>query len=162
MRKLWIVLMIGLFLVGCGAEETYETVADEIDVPAGAVPQQIYMELPEEAVLPAMESDSGTIYFCRDFEVSVQTVEAGDLRKTIQSVSGFEPEKLTVMQTRDSLADRYEFVWTSAAELGEQINRAAILDDGNYHYILTATADADLAKEYGEVWNGLFQSFSLY
>lgn len=162
MRKLWIVLMIMLLLTGCAEEETYETISDEIDIPAAAIPKEIYMELPEEAILPAMESESGTIYFCRDFEVAVQTMESGDLQSTIQRISGFSPDNLTVIKTQDPQMRRYEFVWSTAGEFGEEVNRSAILDDGSFHYVLTATTTAGLAKEYNEVWNGLFESFRIY
>lgn len=161
MGKLCVILMMLLALTGCAAQQTYETVADEMDAPVAAIAKEIYMELPEEAVLPAMECENGTIYFCREFEVSVQTRPSGDLAQTVRQVSGFEPDTLTVVKLQDDSGYRYEFVWTSAAELGEQVNRAAILDDGNYHYILSTSVNADQAQEYYEVFNGLFDSFRL-
>jgi hypothetical protein len=57
--------------------------------------------------------------------------------------------------------ERYEFVWTSAVDGGEQIGRATILDDGDYHYVLSATVGAELIEEYQEIWNGIFESFYL-
>lgn len=162
MKKIGIVIVLALALTGCASEETYETVSDEIAVPAVATPKQIYVALPEESVMPAMECDNGTLYFCQDYDVCVQTLDAGDMEKTIQTISGFDSDRLTILKTMSSAGDRYDFSWSTAADLGEQICRAAVIDDGSFHYILTVTANANRAKEYNEVWNGLFDSFVLY
>lgn len=161
MKKLCLVLALSLILAGCGAAETYETLADEMVQSVMAEPREIQLTLPEEAILPAMESDNGTLYICRDYDVTVQTRESGDLKETIRLVSGFDPEDLTVIQTTEGELTKYEFVWTSAGELGDQVGRAAILDDGNYHYVLTAMTDAEKIQDYQEIWNGMFESFGL-
>ena len=161
MKKLWLLLVCGMIFVGCGAKETMETVADEPVVPVLAEPREIYVALPDDSVLPAMESDSGTVYFCKDYDISIQTMESGDLRRTVESVSGHSPEDLTVMETAVSDYIRYDFVWTAAGELGQQVCRASILDDGNYHYVLAVMGNEDTAGEYGEIWNGILDSFCL-
>ena len=76
-------------------------------------------------------------------------------------VSGFYPEDLTVIQTASADVDKYEFVWTGATDMGQIIGRATILDDGNYHYVMTATVDSKQMEEYQEIWNGIFESFEL-
>ena len=43
----------------------------------------------------------------------------------------------------------------------EVVGGKFILDDGSYHYVLSAMTDADNAREYGEMWNGMFESFTL-
>ena len=150
-----------LLLAGCGAEETLETIADEAVLSVAAQPKEIHVDLPEEAVLPAMESDSGVLYMCRDYDVAIQTLDGGDLRKTILEISGYSPDELTVMQTEDGAFTRSDFVWTTAGEFGDQVGRAAILDDGSYHYVLTAMIDADSASQYREIWNGMFETFAV-
>ena len=161
MRKLWLLLVCGMIFAGCGAEQTVETVADEPVVQVLAEPREIYVALPDDSVLPAMESDSGTVYFCRDYDISIQTMESGDLRKTVKSVSGYSPDDLTIMETVVSDYVRYDFVWSAAGELGQQVCRAAVLDDGNYHYVLAVMGYADTADEYGGIWNGILNSFCL-
>ncbi|MBO4937839.1 MAG: hypothetical protein J6C98_02395 [Oscillospiraceae bacterium] len=159
MRKIWAIMAIAVLLCGCGAEQTLETIADEALLAVAAQPREIHVDLPEEAVLPAMESDSGVLYMCRDYDVSVQTLDGGDLHKTIRTVSGYSAEDLTVLQTNEGDFTRSEFVWTTAAETGDQIGRAAVVDDGHYHYVLTAMIDAEDAGQYQEIWNGMFESF---
>lgn len=161
MKRLVLLLVLMLLLTGCGAGETFETVADEILQPAMAEPAEIWVSLPEDSVLPAMESENGALYLCEDFEVAIQTLPSGDLNATVESLSGYKIGDLTLIQTASGEIDKYEFVWTSAGELGQQVGRATILDDGNYHYCLSAAIDAQLIEEYQEVWNGIFESFQL-
>lgn len=161
MRKMWAVLMTALLLCGCGAEETFETVGDEMVQSAMAQPKEILLTMQEDTVLPAMETDTGMLYLCQDYDVSVQTLDGGDLDRTLRAVSGYGRDDLSVMQTSSGTCECYEFVWTAAGEFGEQVCRGMILDDGAYHYVLTTMADADIAGEYREMWNALFESFGL-
>ena len=161
MKKLWLLLVCGMIFAGCGAEQTMETVADEAVVQVSAEPREIYVALPDDTVLPAMESDSGTMYFCKDYDISIQTMESGDLRKTVELVSGQNLEDLTIMETALSDYIRYDFVWSAAGELGQQVCKASILDDGDYHYVLAVMGHAETAGEYGEIWSGILDSFCL-
>ena len=157
----YFVLILLLMLAGCSAQPVYETVQDELVQPVSAQPKQIHVDLAEEPVLPAMESDGGTLYLCGDYDVMIHTLPSGDLNRTVEQVSGFAPEDLTILHTASGELERYEFVWTSAVDGGEQISRATILDDGDYHYVLSATVGAELIEEYQEIWNGIFESFYL-
>ena len=161
MKRVCLILLVMMLLTGCGRAEVYETVSDEPAVAVSVEPREILFDLAQDPILPAMESDSGTLYLCGDFDVAVQTLQSGDLQRTVYEVSGFLPEELTLIQTGSGEVDKYEFVWSSATDSGQQIGRATILDDGNYHYILSATVDAELMEEYQEIWNGIFESFKL-
>lgn len=161
MKKLCVLMIIALLLCGCGAEQTFETVADEMVQQVMAQPREVSLTLPEETLLPAMESDGRTLYLCSGYDVAVQTFSGGDLDATVRQVSGFGAEELTIMETKAGENQCYEFVWTAATDLGEQVGRAMILDDGIYHYTVTATAPAEKAAEYQEMWNGMFESVNL-
>ena len=161
MKMICSMLLVVLMLAGCGTSEVYETVTDELAVPASAQPREIRFDLAQEPVLPVMESDGGQLYICGDFDVMVQTMESGDLNDTVYRISGFLPEELTLIQTASGEIEKYEFVWTSATDEGQLIGRATVLDDGDYHYVLSATVDAELIEEYQEIWNGIFESFQL-
>lgn len=161
MKMLFVMLLALLMLTGCGGAEVYETITDELVLSTAAQPREVRFDLAQEPVLPVMESDGGELYLCGDFDVMLQTMESGDLENTVYQVSGFLPEELTLLQTDSGDIDKYEFVWTSATDAGQQIGRATILDDGDYHYILSATVDAELIEEYQEIWNGIFESFEL-
>ena len=161
MKKLCLWMMLVLLLAGCGTQETLETVADEMVQQVISQPREILLTLPEETLLPAMESDGRTLYLCNGYDVAVQTLDAGNLDATIQQISGFVSEELTIMETLVGEYPCYEFVWTNAADLGEQVCRAKIIDDGTYHYVLSAMTPAGKASEYQEIWNGIFESFGI-
>lgn len=161
MKKLWIFMTIAVLLVGCGAEETFETVADELILQVSAQPREVLLTLPEETLLPAMETDGRTLYLCDGYDVAVQVFAGGDLEATVQNICGFGCKELTIMETMAEEYTCYEFVWTAATDLGEQVGRAMILDDGSYHYAVTAAAPAQKASEYQEMWNGMFETVSL-
>ena len=159
--KKWIcLLLMCAMLSGCGAEETMETVSDEIQE-VWVSPRQVVVSLPPEAVAPASESDNGRLYLCDGYEILLETLPGGDLEGTIRTISGYGKEDLTVIATQQGDVGRYDLVWACAGEEGQRIARGSILDDGNYHYVLCVLADADRAQEYEEVWAALFASYSL-
>lgn len=160
-RNLMILLMIACFLSGCGKQPTAETVNDVYMEPPAAEMQQVIVTLPEEACVPVMQTAGATLYMCADYTLSRQTFAAGDLQKTFREVSGFDQADLKVMETAWENARRYDFVWSAAGETGEQVCRGCILDDGNYHYVLTAATDASEAGRLQSVWREIFNSFRL-
>lgn len=160
MKKLVVGLLAALMLSACGAKETLETVADEIQ-PVSAEPRQIDVRLPDDAVAPVLESGSEQVYLCEDYELVVETRAGGDLGGTITALTGFDPEELTVIHTRHSGTDRYDFVWVSAGEEGPRLGRAAVLDDGAFHYCLSVLRDGENPRKSQVVWQDVFSSFSL-
>lgn len=158
MKRCVCVLLAVMFLCGCGAEETLETVSDEWMVPVMAQPREVTVRLPDNALLPVLEQDGRQLYMGDGYELILETQSSGDLDATIRHMCGFEKENLTVMQTRQDSAARYDFVWTTATEQGEQLGRGAILDDGEYHYCLSVLRDSEAALV---VWQDVFDSFAL-
>lgn len=162
MKKCWLgIVLATLMLAGCASEETFETVADEHIVPVSAAMREILVELPDAAASPAVESGSERLYICEDYEINVQILDGGDLNRTIQTLSGYDREALTVMEREKSSYPCYEFVWASAGEGGDQLGRAMILDDGNYHYCVSVLGDAEKAAVNRVFWDEMFQSFTL-
>lgn len=158
--KKWMFVLLMILLTGCSAEETFETVADELMIPVMAQPRFICVDLPGETALPVIENDHGRIYVCNDYEIVLQTVESGDLEETVQMVSGLSQNNITMMETGSGDIERYEFVWAAAGEGGDQTGRAAILDDGNYHYCLSVLRYTDEEKTQIN-WDQVFESFQL-
>lgn len=161
MKKWMLCVICVLLLSGCAAEETFETIRDELVQPALAEMRDIILSLPEDAVSPAAESDGAVLYQCDGYEIILQTLDGGDLSATIQTISGYRREDLTVMETDLGDITKYELVWASAGELGDRVGRAAILDDGSYHYAVSVLCDADRTEEYTQVWDIMFGSFTL-
>lgn len=163
MKKCVLILMLLFLLTGCGAKETMETLGQ---VPHGpgepAQLQQVCLEVPEEASVTVSGGETDlTMYECEGYTVYLQTFPSGDLQSTIRTLSGFAPEDLTVMNTTCGDHQRYDWVWTAAAEEGDMVCRGTVLDDGNYHYTLCVVAQSDVAGSLSEEWNTLFGSFCL-
>lgn len=161
MKKWLFLLMMAVLLTGCAAEDTLETVADEILVPVMAQPRFICVDLPGETALPVVENQNGRVYVCNDYEIVLQTMESGDLENTMQIMSGLTQEDLTVMETYNDGISRYDFVWAAAGEMGDQIGRGAILDDGSYHYCLSVLSNAEGNEKSHINWEDVFTSFCL-
>lgn len=157
MKLVWIWALLALMMTGCAATETFETVSDDLTLCVMAQPRQILLELPEDAAAPVLENGEQQLFLGEDYELILQTMAAGDLSATIHNVSGYEKEKLTLMQTQWEDVTRYDFVWTSAGEEGHRLGRGTVLDDGSYHYCLTLLQDEDGEGD----WEPVFASFSI-
>lgn len=162
MKKIWILLLLALLLLsGCGAQETFEIVSDVYDVPASAMGYTLQLQLPQEAVLETMESEAGALYLCDGYTLTVQALEGGDLDRTLQAVTGFEKDALTLMQTKQGDFKRYECAWSAAGEGTQQVCRTLILDDGNTHHAVTVMADYQMAGDLTAQWQHLLSSAQL-
>lgn len=162
MKKLWVIPLIALLFAGCGKKQTLETITDVQDTPVVSTVQRIQVQLPPELSTPALQGETtGTLYLCDDYSVTVQTVESGDLRRTIRDATGMDKESLQIIQTRQGATKRYQWVWTANGENGAQVGRGCVLDDGAYHYVLTALADETAAEKVQPQWKEIFASFTL-
>ena len=162
MKKFWAIPLIALLLCGCSKETMLETVNDEMAEPVVAAVQRVQINLPPELSTPALQSqENGTLYLCDDYSVTVQTVQSGDLMKTIRNATGQNKEDLQIQTTRQGDVKRHQFVWTANGEQGIEVGRTCILDDGVYHYVLTALAEEDAAGQVQETWREIFASFCL-
>ena len=72
-----------------------------------------------------------------------------------------DKEKLQIIETKQGVTKRYQWVWTTNGENGTQVGRGCILDDGAYHYVLTALADEEKAEKVQPQWKEVFASFTL-
>ena len=161
MKKWLVILVFAALLSGCGAEETFETIADVVqEVPVMAA-RQFYVSLPEEAATPTFQDEAQQLYVCEDYTISKQIFAGGDLEKTVNSVTGMKTSDLQILKTVHDTYDRYDFVWTAAAEEGLQVGRASIYDDGSYHYVLTALAAEETAGDLRPEIQDMFSSCKL-
>lgn len=161
MKKLIVLLLLMSMLVGCGAEETFEVVEDVIPVEPVAAPQQFFVSLPDEAMTPTFQDDSSELYVCQDYTISKQILASGDMEKTVQTLTGQSQEDIQVIKSFYDNCDRYDLVWTAAGEEGLQLGRACILDDGNYHYILSTLAGEETAGHLRDALQDMYDSCRL-
>lgn len=159
MKKLCCLLIFVLFLAGCQSTPTFETMADVYAPQPKNAPKEVKLELPADTQVIA--GDSGKLYLCDGYDVTVQTVSGGDINSTITNLTGFATDALTIMQTSVADVNRYECVWTAAGETGDTVGRAVVLDDGQYHYCITVMGQAENAGALAETWQELLSSVSL-
>ncbi len=160
MKKFWAIPLAALLLAGCSKKATLETIGDIPDAPASTTMQQVLVDLPPELSTPTLQDETtGKLHLCDDYTVLVQTLEAGDLKRTVQTATGMDMENLQMIQTKQGNAKRYQFVWASNGENGIQVGRGCVLDDGAYHYVLTAMADESKAGKVQPAWQEIFASF---
>ena len=99
MRRLMAIMLLSAMLCGCRAQESYETMMDTPQQPEQAEKMVIMLNLPEEAAKQTMNTEeNGSVYFCDDYVLTVQTREGGDLQKTVRETTGFLPEQLPLEQ----------------------------------------------------------------
>lgn len=153
-------LLFVLLLSGCRAEPTFETLQDVYAGQNISVPREVLLDLPED--ISVIQSENGKLYLCDGYDITVETFASGDLHQTIQTLTGFAPDSLTLLQTSVTDARRYECVWSAAGEGGDMVGRAVVLDDGSYHYCVTIMASSDRAGELSDNWQTLLDSFCLH
>lgn len=159
MKKVVIIALCALLLCGCSTAETFETVGDEYV--QSAIQQQKTVSLTVEEGAVAIHGDTGTIYLCDGYEMTVEICAAGNLSATFEMLTGFGTGDLTVIETSASELTRYECVWASAGEGGDQVGRTVVLDDGVYHYCITFTASAEDAAALQLTWQQILNSVNI-
>ena len=162
MKRILAGLLLSMFLTGCSAQDTMETISDILDVSVVANVQQVQLSLPEEAAMATLENeDAGKLYLCDGYSVTVQTMESGDLDRTLRQVTGFSRDQLTVISTQRESFQRHDCAWSAVGEGGDQTCRGVVLDDGYYHYVVTVMADAEKAGQLSADWQHLLDSVTL-
>lgn len=162
MKKLFVVIAACVFLCGCGIQEAMETISDLLDAQVIAPVKQLMIQLPEEASAPTLLGEDGSkLYECDGYTLCIQTLDAGDLDRTLRSITGFGREELTVMETQSGGVKNYNCVWSAAGENGDHVGRGLILDDGDYHYTVTVMAEFSQAGKLSKEWRDLFDSVAI-
>lgn len=162
MNRILICLLCACLLSGCKSPEAYETMTDLYYAPETPEPAQITLWLPETGALSVLENEeTGKLYLCDGYSVWVQTFPSGDMNATLCAATGYDRSQLHgIGWERDGVA-RYECAWASAGEAGDEIGRTVVLDDGDYHYVVTVMGQADLAGSLAETWMEITDSVAL-
>lgn len=162
MRKIWCLLIVTMLLCGCSGQENVETLSDELLLSTMTPQKKISVKLPSNAAKSVLSAEDGAeLYFCDGYVLTLQTLVSGDLDRTARNLCGYDRERLTVMETKLGGVKRYDWTWSSAGEGSVQVGRAAVLDDGDHHYCMTAMADENEIADLDAQWEALFTSLSL-
>lgn len=162
MKKLMVMLLLCALMTGCATVPTFETVGDDVMIPVMGQAKQVVLSLPDGAAVPVVNSDDGSrLFLCDGYELMIHTRSGGDLNATVKTLCGYDADKVTVLQSQKGGIKRYEWVWTTAGEGGDQIGRAVVLSEGGYHYCVCAMAGSDAAGNLEQEWADIFNSITL-
>lgn len=154
MKTLLWILVLMMCMSGCGGdtEPVFETVSDEIVEPAAAEPAPVSVWLPGEAASQTTVQ-AGECYTWGECELRIQTMDSGDIRATLEKLTGLSADKLTVMEYEKDGLQFYQSVWSMTGEEGITLGRCMIADDGNYHYCvsLLSPEDVDVSGDYAQI-----------
>ncbi len=160
MKIIAVILCMLVLLTGC-TQEVFETVDDPVDVQVMSVPATLLIDLPESAATPVIEGASGKLYFCEDYEIMIETLNAGNLDLTLQTLTGFSKDEMQLLETKRCGVACYEGAWSAAGEAGDQVGRVMVLDDGVYHYCISLMTDANDVSDCSTEWQSIFDSVAL-
>lgn len=154
MKRIVWVLVAMVLLSGCVnfADPVMETVNDQMAEPVAADPAPVWIWLPENAAAQTA-AEGGSCYTWDECELRVQTLNGGDIRKTLEQLTGMSAERLTVMEYRRGALQMYQTVWSMTGEEGITLGRCLVADDGAYHYCvsLLSPEDADVQDDYARI-----------
>ena len=155
MRKLVWLLVLMMCMSGCVRSTdraVMETVADGIIEPVAADPKPMAVWLPQEAAAQTM-ADGAKCYTWAETELRLQTLRGGDIRGTLQALTGLDPQRLTVMEYERDGLQLYQTVWSMTGEEGVSLGRCMVADDGNYHYCISMISpeNEDVAQTYARI-----------
>lgn len=152
-RMVWL-LMATVLLCGCVnvTEPVMETVQDPAVEPVAAEPAPVWVWLPEGAAAQTAAED-GSGYAWDDCELRVQTLTGGDIRSTLETLTGMAADRLTVMEYKRGELQMYQTVWSMTGEEGVTLGRCLVADDGNYHYCISLLSPetADVEEDYARI-----------
>lgn len=159
MKKIVAILLLAVLLCGCSAMETFETVNDGMEQPVMGQVKKVSLTLPESAASPVVNTEDGArLYLCKGYDLAVQTLAGGDIKRTVTALCGYAADQIRLMESNQDGEKRYEWVWSAVGEDGDQIGRAVVLAQGDYHYCVSVMAPAQSAGALENEWTELFAS----
>ena len=170
MKKLALLLSAALLLgslAGCAGAETWQTVDDEMPLEAESCLDSAYrivFTVPDGAAEETFASSDGCTVYTQangDYEITSQVLLSSSMESAVRRLSGFEPERLSIIETARCGMPEYQFAWYTSGDEGGRLCRADILMDGLYCYALTFSVREGLGTAYDSTIRDVFASLSL-
>lgn len=166
MKKMTLVVLMLLLLTGC-SQPVWETVDDAYqDVPAASWLENTYTivtALPQDVTL--LERTEGwCVYSNADgsIEVETRTFPASDFAAAAKMISGYDAQKLNVLQTERFGLPEYQFAWVTQTECGQRLCRAdLVLDETDCYAVICSTLE-EVGDVYAEDIRQVISAFGLY
>jgi len=164
-KKVGLALALILLLTGCQAkrETTTEYVEDGIETEQ-TVPYLIVFGIPEETTQTTFRDETQTeVYEAAngDYTIVTEVMEATSVDEAIEHISGIPADRLNGLELNRFPMPEYHFAWSSTAEDGESVSRAALIAAEDYYYVMTMTQKAGLGDSYRETADYVFSTMGL-
>ncbi len=160
--KLLCMFLCVFCLSGCSAVPAWETVEDFApDIPVSSWQSDTYaitVALPEDAQLIG-ETDTAQLYQAGDCEIETTTFLAADLNTAVKYLSGYESDRVTIIQTTRFDLPEYQFAWYTQTAEGGKLCRADVVMDDTVCYAVVCTAPEDVP--FPEETRQVFATFGL-
>lgn len=171
--KKWTVLVFvtlcAALFSACAAQPqtAWETVDDELILEctswqAGA--RQISFDVPDGAVAQSYAEDSARqVYAAEDgaYEIVSEVLLDTSAQSIVRNVTGFEPERVQLVETRRDGLTEYQFAWYSGSDEGGRLYRADAVLDEPYCYVLLFSASEQSGTKYDSTAAEVFASMRL-
>ena len=157
--KLLVLISLILVLSGCSLQTAaWETVTDSVSQQKQA-DYDITVGLSESALTD--RTDLCSRYETQSLQVETQSFQATDLNGAVRYLSGFEAEKLTILQTSRFDLPEYQFAWYSQTEEGGRLYRADLVMDGMNCYAVVCSFPEQAGETAWTEARQVFSSFGL-
>ncbi len=163
-----LLLCLVLLLSGCSAAApVWETVDDVMPAqPAGSWLDQastILIGVPEGLELLA-SADGYCLYGdpSGDYEVETSIYLASSLDSAVRQLSGYDADRLLIIETTRFNLPEYHFAWYSETEEGGRLNQADLVLDGTSCYAVVCSSLEASGNAYDQETRQVFSSFGLY
>lgn len=162
MRFIVLVCLV-LMLTGCSVHTAgWETVEDFVPTATETNDSPLYaisVGLPDAALTDEAEG-------CRRYETGTLQVEtstflASDVNSAVRHLSGYEAERLTILQTSRFDLPEYQFAWYSQTEEGGRLCRADLVMDGMNCYAVVCSAPEEAGEGSWTEARKVFAAFGL-
>lgn len=168
MKKCVFLLCLLLLFSGCSAASAaWETVDDVMPAqPASSWLDQagsILIGVPEGLELLA-SSDGCFLYGDPDsgYEVETSIYLASSLNSAVRQISGFDADRLLIIETTRFDLPEYHFAWYAETAEGGRLNQADLVMDGVCCYAVVCSSPEADGNAYEQETRQVFSSFGLY
>lgn len=168
MKKMLLLFCLVLLLSGCGAAApVWETVDDTLPAePVGSWLEDAYtivVDAPEGTDLLA-STDGCQLYGTAsgDYEVETDVFLASSLDSAVRQLSGYDSDRLLIVETTRFSLPEYHFAWYTETEAGGRLYQADLVMDGTCCYAVVCSSLESAGNAYDSDSRQVFSSFGLY
>lgn len=168
MKKIRLFVLLTVFLLsGCAVQAPECLILrDEIEtLPVGTMKYSISVNLPEDMVeAVSVKNSDQRMYESADgsYFVITEVMTGCTAEDAIRQMTGYDPESLGIICTKNMSMTEYRFSWCANGETGILTCTGIVVEDAAYCYCLAFCADEQHAKECADTRQQVMSGFGLY